>query len=128
MFDFVQYILLGITLVLTLVFAGLLGLLCIRTRSIGLIIITMVLVFPLTLGLIPSYLLTLYIDQWAGGELNNWLTQRLTIEGFLALDRLGMRLIHDGLLVLGAFLIYREWRSGNIPWRHYKPSEVVNYA
>ena len=39
-----------------------------------------------------------------------------------------LTLVFAGLLVLGAFLIYREWRSGNIPWRHYKPSEVVNHA
>ena len=128
MFDFVQGTLVGITLVLTLVFAGLLGLLCIRTRSIGLIIITMVLVFPPTLGLIPSYGLTLYIDRWAGGELNNWLTQRMTLGEFVVLFDLVKRLLRDGLLVLGAFLIYREWRSGNIPWHHYKPSEVVNHA
>ena len=127
MFDFVQYTLLGITLILTLSFAGLLVLLCIRTRSKGLIIITAVLVYPPTLGLIQSYILTLYIDQWAAGELNRW-TPPMTIEEFLMLYKLVMRLLHDGLLVLGAFLIYREWRDGNIPWRRYKPSEVANHA
>ena len=81
MFDFVLYALVGISWVLTLAFTVLLGLLCIRIRSKGLIIITAVLVFPPTLGLIPSYVIRLYIDQWAIGELNNWFTQHMTIEG-----------------------------------------------
>ena len=127
MFDFVQYTLLGITLILTLMFTGLLGLLCIRTRSIGLIIITVVLVYPSTLGLIQSYVLRLYIDQWAVGILSWWVPP-MAIKEFLMLYKLVMRLIHDGLLVLGAFLIYREWNHGKIRWNRQKSSEVVGYA
>ncbi len=55
MLDFVQSILAAINLVLTLAFPVLLALLCIRTRSKGLIIITAVLIFRLTVGLIPCY-------------------------------------------------------------------------
>ena len=127
MFDFVQHTLLGVTLILTLVFTVLLGLLCIGTRSIGLIIITVVLVYPPTLGLIQGYILRLYVDQWAVGKLS-WWTPPMAIEEFLMLYKLVMRLIHDGLLVLGALLIYREWRGGDISWSRYKPSEVVNHA
>ena len=128
MFDFVQHILLGITLILTLVFAGLLVLLCTRTRSMGLIIITAVLVFPPTLGLISNYIITLFIDRWVSGELNNWLTQHTTAGEFMVMYTLVGRLLHDGLLVLGALLIYQEWHSGKIPWSRYKPSEVSNHA
>ena len=128
MFDFVQGILVFTIVVLTLAFAGLLVLLCIRTHSKGLIIITAVLVFPSTLGLISNYVFTLFIDQWVSGELNNWLTQNMTVGDCVALYTLVRRLVHDGLLALGAFLIYREWRGGNIPWTRYKPSEVVNHA
>ena len=127
MFDFVQHTLLGVTLILALVFTVLLGLLCIRTRSIGLIIITVVLVYPPTLGLIQGYILRLYVDQWTVGKLS-WWTPPMAIEEFLMSYKLVMRLIHDGLLVLGALLIYREWRGGYISWSRYKPSEVVNYA
>lgn len=127
MFDFVQHALLGITFILTLVFTGLLGLLCIRTRSIGLLIITVVLVYPPTLGLIQSYILRFYIDQWAVRKLS-WWTPPIAIEEFLMLYRLVMRLIHDGLLALGAFLIYREWSRGKIRWNQQKSSEVVNHA
>ena len=128
MFGFVQYALLGITLILTLSFAGLLVFLCIRTRSKGLIIITAVLIFPPTFGLIPNYIITSYIDRWAGGELNNWLTQHMTVWKFVMLYNLVRRLLHDGLLVLGAFLIYREWSCGKIRWNQQKSSEVVNHA
>ena len=127
MFDFVQYTLLSTTLILTLVFAGLLILLCIRTRSMGLIIITAVLAYPPTLGLIQSYILRLYIDQWAAGKLN-WWTPSMTIEEFLMLYKLVMRLLHDGLLVLGAFLIYREWSRGKIRWTADKSPEIINHA
>lgn len=128
MLDFVQGILVVTIVVLTIAFAGLLVLLCIRTRSKGLMIITAVLVFPPTFGLIPNYIITSYIDRWAGGELNDWLTQHMTVWKFVMLYNLVGRLLHDGLLALGAFLIYREWRGGKIPWRRYKPSEVVNHA
>jgi hypothetical protein len=128
MLDFVQYTLAGTSVVLTLVFTGLLVLLCIHTRSTGLIIITAVLAFPPTLGLIPSYFIGLYIDQWAGGEINNWLTQRMTVGEFVISYDLVRRLLHDGLLVLGSFLIYREWRRGKIRWNWQRSSEVVNHA
>ncbi len=128
MFDFVQHTLIDTSWVLTLAFVGLLVLLCIRTHSMGLIIITAVLVLPPTLGLIPSYVLRLFIDQWVSGELNNWLTQHMTAGKFVVLYGLVGRLLHDGLLALGAFLIYREWNGGKIPWRRYEPSEVVNHA
>ena len=55
MFDFVQHTLIDTSWVLTLAFPVLLVLLCIRTRSKGLIIITAVLIFRLTVGLIPCY-------------------------------------------------------------------------
>lgn len=84
--------------------------------------------FPPTLGLIPSYVIGLYIDQWAGGEINNWLTQRMTVGEFVILYNLVRRLLHDGLLVLGDFLIYREWRRGKIRWNRQRSSEVVNHA
>ena len=58
MFDFIQDTL-GITSqILMLAFVGLLVFLCIRTRSKGLIIITAVLIFPPTFGLIPNYIIT----------------------------------------------------------------------
>lgn len=114
MYDFVLYTLIGSSCILTLALAGLLVGLCIRTRSKGLIIITAVLVYPPTLGLIQNYILRLYVDVWAGGKLNLW-TLPMTIEESLMLYDLLMRLIRDGLLVLGAFLLYRDWNNGKMP-------------
>ena len=128
MFDFVYFVLPIISIVPTLAFTGLLVLLCIRTRSKGLIIITAVLVFRATIGSIPSVVMEPYLDQWQSGDLNNWLTQRVTIGEFMSLYTYGRRIFYNGLLVLGAFLIYREWSSGKISWLRHKSSEIVNHA
>ena len=79
------------------------------------------------LGLIQSYILRLYIDQWAVGGLSWWIPS-MTIEEFLTLYKLVMRLLHDGLLVLGAFLLYRDWNNGKITWRQHKSPKIVNHA
>lgn len=128
MFDFVQGTLVVINFVLWLALPVLLVLLCIRTRSKGLIIVTAVLIFRSTLGLIPSHVIRPYIDQWAGGEINNWLTQRMTVGNFIILYQYVTTMFYNGLLTLGAFLIYREWNHGKIRWNRQQPSEVVNHA
>ena len=126
MFNFIQDTL-GITSqILALAFVGLLVMLCVRTRSKGLIIITVVIVIPF--GLIFNLVVNPYIDQWGRGELDNWLTQRMTVGRFVVLYHTVKRLLHDGLLALGAFLIYREWSRGKIRWNRQKSSEVVNHA
>lgn len=38
------------------------------------------------------------------------------------------RIFYNGLLALGAFLIYQEWSRGQIRWNRQKSSEVVNHA
>ena len=55
MYDFVQGTVVVINLVLGVALPALLVLLCIRTRSKGLIIVTAVLIFRSTFGLIPSH-------------------------------------------------------------------------
>ncbi len=127
MLDFVQHALLGVTLVLTLTFTRLLGLLWGRTRSMGLISITAVLIFRSTIGLIPGTVIKPFLDQWSRGELNNWLTQHMTIGG-TTLCNFVSRVLHNGLLALGTFLIYREWSGGKIRWNPLKSSEVANHA
>ena len=71
MFDFAQGILVVTSVVLKLAFPVLLVLLCIRTRSKGLIIITAVLICRSTIGLIPELVMEPFLDQWSNGELNN---------------------------------------------------------
>ena len=128
MFDFVQYALLGISSILTLAFPGLLIFLCIRTRSKGLIIITAVLICRSTIGLIPDFVMKPFLDQWSNGELNNWLTQHITVGQFIIWYHYVAILPYNGLLVLGVFLIYREWSHEKIRWNQRKSPEVVNHA
>ena len=123
MYDFIQGTLVVVNLVLWLVLLVLLVLLCIRTRSKGLIIITALVIFRSTLGLIPSHVIRPYIDQWAAGEINNWLTQRMTVGDFIILYQHVATMFHNGLLALGVFLIYREWSHEKIRWNQINPQK-----
>ena len=126
MFDFVQHTLLGFSVILTLAFPVLLVLLCIRIRSKGLIIITAVLIFGSTFDLLLREVMKPFLDQWSTGE--NWLTQNVTAGQFMTVYIYVTRIFYNGLLALGAFLIYREWSRGKIRWNQQKSSEVVNHA
>ena len=126
MFDFVQHTLLGFSFILTLAFPILLVLLCIRIRSKGLIIITAVLIFGSTFDLLLREVMKPFLDQWSTGE--NWLTQNVTAGEFMTLYIYVTRIFYNGLFVLGAFLIYREWSHGKIRWNQQKSPEVVNHA
>ena len=126
MFDFVQHTLLGFSVILTLAFPVLLVLLCIRIRSKGLIIITAVLIFSSTFDLLLREVMKPFLDQWSTGE--NWLTQNVTAGQFMTVYIYVTRIFYNGLLALGAFLIYREWSRGKIRWNQQKSPEVVNHA
>ena len=126
MFDFVQGTLLGFSVILTLAFPVLLVLLCIRIRSKGLVIITAVLIFGSTFDLLLREVMKPFLDQWSTGE--NWLTKNVTAGEFMTLYIYVTRIFDNGLLALGAFLIYREWSRGKIRWNQQKSPEVVNHA
>ena len=128
MFDFAQGTLVATNLILRLALAGLLVLLCIRTRSKGLIVITAVLIFGSAFDFITRDIMESFLDQWSKGELNNWLTQNVTVGEFMTLYIYVTGIFYNGLLALGAFLIYREWRRGQIRWNRQRSSEVVNHA
>ena len=123
MFDFVQTILVGISLILALALPVLLILLCIRTRSKGLIIITALVIFRSTFGLIPGAVMKSFLDQWSKGEINNWLTQRMTVGEFIILNHYITSIFYNGLLALGTFLIYREWSHEKIRWNQINPQK-----
>ena len=128
MFDFAQGTLVATNLILRLALAGLLVLLCIRTRSKGLIVLTAVLIFGSVFDFITRDIMESFLDQWSKGELNNWLTQNVTVGEFMTLYIYVTGIFYNGLLALGAFLIYREWRRGQIRWNRQRLSEVVNHA
>ena len=126
MFDFVQGTLLGFSVILTLAFPVLLVLLCIRTRSRGLIIITAVLILGATFDFISREVMTSFLDPWRPGE--GWVAPTGIAVQFMMLYNYVTTILYNGLLALGAFLIYREWSRGKIRWNQQKSSEVVNHA
>ena len=128
MVDFVQGTLVVINLVLKLTLLVLLVLLCIRTRSKGLIIITALVIFRSTIGLIPGVVMEPFLAQWGKGKINNWLTQRMTVGDFIILYHYVTNIFYYGLLAWGTFLIYREWSRGKIRWNQQKSPEAVNHA
>ena len=69
-----------------------------------------------------------FLDQWSKGELNNWLTQNVTVGEFMTLYIYVTGIFYNGLLALGVFLIYREWNHEKIRWNRQRSSEVVNHA
>ncbi|MCZ6677401.1 MAG: hypothetical protein O7E52_09135, partial [Candidatus Poribacteria bacterium] len=51
---------------------------------------------------------------------------RMTIGEFNLMFHSMKTLLHNGLLILGVFVVYREWSGGKIHWRHHEPSEGIN--
>ena len=126
MSEFLIYAFAILNLVVLLLFAGLLTLLYLRTRSKGLLVITATLIISWLFGWIFSAAIGHYTNRWLMGEVNNWLTQRITIGEFTLILHYVKGLLRNGLLVLGIFLIYQEWSRGKIHWRPHKPSEGIN--
>ena len=117
-----ENVLIGLTYISYVVLAGFLVFLCFRTRSKGVIFITAVfigfrflsLIFDAALGAV----LNAYMGQWEPGQ---------DIRGVKLLRRLDIAIITSGiegvlcysLGLLGAFLIYKEWRQGK--FRNLQP-------
>ena len=101
-----------ITSVEYVVFMGFLVFLCFRTRSKGLICIATSLIGIQGLGwLVPAVYITLWGEQWESGvdvrAVN--LTRNLEVT---IISRGIADVLCYGLCLLGAFVIYREWRAG----------------
>lgn len=124
--DFVPYAFAILNLVALLVLAGLLTLLYLRTRSKGLLVIGATLIISWLFGGIFNTAIGQYTTRWSMGEVNNWLTQRMTIGEFTLMFHYMKTLLHNGLLILGVFLVYQEGSRGKIHWRHHEPSEGIN--
>ena len=103
----------GLNIVAELAFIGILLFCCYRTKSKGVILLSATLL--LTSGIfnaIFSHFFNPYIDQWAAGEMRNWLTQSMTIGQFILTVSYIKSFLYKSLCVLGILLIYREWRQG----------------
>ena len=105
-------ILYGLNIIVWLAFAGLLGFLCFRTRSKGLILISTIL---LTSGIFDwgfEQVSQLYVDQSIASEMSGEGTQDMRVGEFLLTLSLIQHLLYNCLCLLGGFLIFREWRQG----------------
>ena len=105
-------ILYGLNIIVWLAFAGLLGVLCFRTRSKGLILISAIL---LTGGIFDwafEQVSQLYVDRSMASEISGEETQDIRVGEFLLTLSLIQHLLYNCLCLLGGFLIFREWRHG----------------
>ena len=105
-------VLVALTIIVQLAVMGLLLLLCIRTRSKGLIVLFATYVGFMIVGTIFQPFIQQYIDRWAAGEINNWLTERMTLGSFLVIFEMIKRFFYMGLNLIGLILVYKEWRQG----------------
>ena len=117
----------GLNIVAELAFIGMLLFCCYRTRSKGVILLSATLL--LTSGIFNSifaHFFNPYIDQWAAGEMSNWLTQSMTIGQFILTVSYIQSFLYKSLFVLGILLIYREWRQGK--FRYPQPEHREELA
>ena len=102
----------GLSIIAHLALVGLLMFLCFRTRSKGVILLSALLLTSGIFSSIFQHFFNPYIDQWAAGEINNWLTQSMTMGEFILTVSYIKSFLYKSLLVVGVFLVYREWRHG----------------
>ncbi len=115
-------ILIGLIYISYVILAGFLVFLCLRTRSKGVIFITAVFIGFRFLSLIfdaaLNTVLDAYIGQWDPGQdvRGVKLLRRLDIAIIVAHVKSILFILYVNLYLLGAFLIYKEWRQGK--FRH----------
>lgn len=109
-------VLYGLTVIVWLALAALLVVVCVRTRSKGLILISAIL---LTSGLFNSIfeqVLDLYLERWLASDIGIERMQNMNAGDFLMKVTVRVDLVKSLLYscfcLLGGFLVYREWRLG----------------
>ena len=114
-----ENVLIGLIYISYVILAGFLVFLCLRTRSKGVIFITAVFIgfrfLSMIFGAALNAVLDAYMGQWEPSQ---------DVRGVSLLPRLEIAIIVEGvksilyvnLYLLGAFLIYKEWRQGK--FRH----------
>ena len=105
-------VLVALTYIVYLAFVGLLLWLCIRTQSKGLIVLFATYVGFMVVGAVFQPFFQQYIDRWVGGEVNNWLTERMTFGTFLMIFEMIKRFFYMSLNLIGLIFVYKEWRQG----------------
>ena len=123
-------VLYGLTVIVWLALAALLVVLCVRTRSKGLILISAIL---LTSGLFNSIfeqVLDLYLDRWLASDIGIERMQNMNAGDFLM--KVSVRvdlvksLLYSCFCLLGGFLVYREWRLGK--FRNPQSEQIAEHT
>ena len=112
----------GLNIIVWLALAVLLVVLCFRTRSKGLILISAILLTSGMFNSIFEHVLGLYMDQWIASEIAGERVQNMNIGDFLMSVALVKPLLYSCLCLLGGFLVYREWQLGK--FRNSQPEQV----
>ena len=116
-------ILYGLNISVWLAFAGLLGFLCFRTRSKGLILMSAILLAGGIFDWAFEQVSQLYVDQSIAGKMNGEGTQDMRVGEFLLTLSLIQHLLYNCLCLLGGFFIYREWRQGKFRQPEPEPTK-----
>ena len=119
-------VLYGLTLIVWLALAVLLVVLCVRTRSKGLILISAILLTSGIFNAIFEQALDLYLERWLASEIGIERMQNMNAGDFLTKVTLRVDLVksllYSCLCLLGGSLVYREWRLGK--FRNPRPEQV----
>ena len=101
-----------LNIVAHLTLAVLLVVLCFRTRSKGLILISAILLTGGIFSWLIDQGIDLYVDRWMTSQMNREGTQDTTLGEIMLTVAMIESLLYRCLCLLGGFLIYREWRLG----------------
>lgn len=115
----------GLSIATHLALIGLLLFLCFRTKSKGVIFISVLLLTSGIFGSIFQHFFNPYLDQWTTGEISNWLTQSMTLGEFILTVSYIKSFLYKSLFVIGVFLIYREWKQGKFRFPQPEPREEL---
>ena len=85
---------------------------CFRTRSKGLILISVILLTGGPFDWVFEQVGKLYMDRLTANVTSGEAEQNMNAAEFLMTLSLIQHLLHSGLCLLGGFLVYREWRQG----------------
>ena len=112
----------GLNIIVWLGLTGLLAVLCVRTKSKGLILISVMLLTGGIFDWVFEQVSQLYVDQSIASAMNSGETQDMRLGEPLMTFALIQPLLYNCLCLLGGFLIFREWRQGK--FRQPQPEHI----
>lgn len=112
----------GLNIIVWLGLTGLLAVLCFRTKSKGLILISVMLLTGGIFDWVFEQVDELYVHRSMESKMSGGETQDMHLGEFLLTLSLIQHLLYNCLCLLGGFLIFREWRQGKFRQPQPEPS------